>query len=548
MLAKRRLAITLFVAAALAIPAVASAASGPKYRQSELLVRFKKGQDGPAAGAIAKIGAKVIGKISRVDVKRLGLPKDLPVEAALEQLRKLPVFEFVEPNYIYRPVWETSDPHWGDQWALAKIRTAAGWGLETGDAKVVIAILDTGVDLDHPDLVRKIVPGYDFVDGDDQADDVASHGTHCAGIAAASANNGKGIAGICANCSIMPVRVLNADGGSASDVANGIVWAADHGAKVISLSLGGIFESITQNEAIDYAWSKGAVVVAAAGNLGVSAPHYPGTYPTCIAVGATETDDRRSDYSNYGDWVDVAAPGTFIMSTVPGGYGMMSGTSMATPHVAGLAGLVWSAMGAGASNAAVREVIEKSCDPVGAWVAKGRINVRRAMELAAAAGASQGGGSSGSSGASAGAGFAPGYHKIAQGSALGGKLGSLAKSDDDLLVARSTQSGKKRYVDVQASFRAGSAASSKALKVALEGRFYAADSAVTVYLFDFAAAKWVWIGRVNLGVADTKATVKRDNPKPYVGPGDEVRVKLSAESDWFATFDFGVDELRLYSE
>jgi thermitase len=557
MSAQKKILVTL-VAAALAVSpgALAGAGSGPRYRPSELLVRFKHGQDGPAASAIAKIGAKVLDKISRIDVKRLGLPKNLPVDAAIEQLRRLPLFDFVEPNYIFRAAWKTNDPLWGDQWGIAKIRTAAGWGLETGRAAVTIAIVDTGVDLDHPDLVRKIVAGYDFIDGDDQPDDVGGHGTHCAGIAAASTNNGEGIAGICANCTIMPVRVLGPDGGSASDVANGIVWAVDHGAKVISLSLGGLFESIAQNEAIDYAWSKGAVIVAAAGNYGVSDAHYPAFYPKCISVGATESDDRRADYSNYGDWVDVAAPGSFIMSTVPDGYEMMSGTSMATPAVAGLAGLVWSAMGAGASNAAVREVIEKSCDPIGDWVSKGRINVRRAIELAEAAapkapasggqgGGSPGGGSSGGSVTPGAGGVAPGYQKIAQGSALGGKLESLAKSDDDLLVARSTQTGKKRYVDVQASFRIGDGATPKALEVALEARFYAADSSVTVFLYDFAGAKWDWIGRADLGVVDTKASVRRDNPKPYVGPGGEVRVRLYSESDWWATFDLGVDELRV---
>jgi thermitase len=547
------------MAAVLAVPALAAAGgdSGPKYRSSELLVRFKHGQDGPAAAALAKIGAKVLGKISRIDVKKLGLPKSLTVEAALAQLRKLPCFEFVEPNYVFRPVWKTSDPRWDDQWGLAKIKTAAGWGLETGDASVTIAILDTGVDLDHPDLVSKIVAGHDVIDGDDEPDDVSMHGTHCAGIAAASANNGEGIAGVCPNCSIMPVRVLGEDGGSASDVAAGTIWAVDHGAKVISLSLGGLFESYTQNEAIDYAWSKGVIVVAAAGNYGVSDVHYPAYHSKCIAVGATEADDARADYSNYGEWVDVAAPGSFIMSTVPGGgYTEMSGTSMATPFVAGLAGLVWSAMGKGASVADVRAVIEQSCDPIGGWLGGGRVNVRKALELAAAkgfkppagGGASSGGTSSGGAAVSGSTGVAPGYQKISQGRSLGGELASLAKSDDDLLVARSTESAKKRYIDVSASFKATGSASSKALKISLEARFYAADSAVTIYLFNFSTGAWDWVGRVDLGVADTKATVKRDSPKPYVGPGDEVRVKLSSESDWWATFDLGVDQLRLYWE
>jgi thermitase len=547
-----KIRIALAFAVALSVPAFAAAAGedGPKYRPSELLVRFKKGSDGPASEAIAAIGAKVVERISRIDVRRLHLPAGLPVEAAIERLKKLPLFEFVEPNYLFRTSWKTSDPLWGDQWGIAKMRTAAGWGLETGNAGVTIAIVDTGVDLDHPDLLRKLVPGYDFVDGDDQPDDVGGHGTHCAGIAAASTNNGEGVAGVCANCSIMPVRVLGPDGGSASDVANGIVWAVDHGAKVISLSLGGLFESTAQDEAIDYAWSKGAVIVAAAGNYGVSDPHFPAYYPTCIAVGATDESDKRADFSNFGDWVDVAAPGSFIMSTVPGGYEMMSGTSMATPAVAGLAGLIWSALGKGATNTAVRAAIEKSCDPIGGWVDKGRVNVRRAIELAEAATPAQpepggkGGSTGGAAGGSSGA-VAPGYQRLAQGSLLGGGLGSLAKSDDDLFVARSTETGKKRFVELQAAFRIGDGAAPKALEISIEGRFYAAPSAATVYLYDFAGAKWDWAGRADLDVADTQVTIRRDNPSAYVGPGGEVRVRLAAESDWWATFDIGVDALRV---
>jgi thermitase len=546
----KRFAFAIAVLALFALPshATAAPASKPAYRDGEVLVRFKKGQDGPAGDALRKLGAKVLEKLSLIDVARLGLAKGVAVEAALAQLKRLPFIEFAEPNYIYRTTWKTSDPLWGEQWAVAKIKAASGWGLQTGDAKIVIAILDTGVDLDHPDLAKKIVAGYDAVDGDDDPDDVAEHGTHCAGIAAAQTNNGAGIAGVCPNCRIMPVRVLSPDGGSASDVAKGIIWATDHGAKVISMSLGGLYESTAQSDAIDYAWDKGVVIVAAAGNDGATDAHYPAYHEKCIAVGATERDDARSDYSDYGDWVDVAAPGTFITSTVPGGYAQMSGTSMATPHVAGLAGLVWSAMGASATNAQVRAAIENGCEPIGGWVHYGRINVRRSLEIAAAAApkSSGGAGDKGQVAATPSAdGYAPGYFRIAQGSALGGDLKSLARSDDALLVARSTETGKKRYASIQASFKTGGAAGVKSLEISLEARFYAADSAIAISLWNFTTNAWECIGRGDVKVADTKISALRANPAAYFGPGGEVRTQLTAESDWWATFDLGVDLLRV---
>jgi thermitase len=562
---RKTIATSLLAVALLALPAVVTAkTTAPKFRDGEVLVRFKKGNDGPAADAVKKIGAKVLERLSRIDVSRLGLPKDLPVEAALEQLKRFPFVEFAEPNYIYRASWKTSDPFWDEQWGVAKIKAASAWGLQTGSDKIVIAILDTGVDLDHPDLVKKLVAGYDFIDGDDQPDDVAEHGTHCAGIAAAQTNNGVGVAGICPNCKIMPVRVLGADGGLASDVAKGIIWAVDHGAKVISMSLGGLYESTAQSDAIDYAWDKGAVIVAASGNFGTADPHYPSYHEKCIAVGATEKDDARADYSNYGSWVDVAAPGTLIASTVPGGYAKMSGTSMATPFVAGLAGLVWSAMGTSASNTKVRAAIENGCDPIGDWLSGGRINARRSIELAnaeaaktpAAAGNTSGGttsskGSSSGSGSSgtssAGAdGFAPGYFKIAQGSSLGGDLSSLAKSDDALVVARSTQTGKKRYADVQTSIKTSGGTSAKSIEISVEARFYAADSPVAVYRGNFTTSAWDSVGNGAVKTADTSFKVSRSTPKPYIGANGEVRVRLAAESDWWATFDFGVDLLRVF--
>jgi uncharacterized membrane protein len=217
-------------------------------------------------------------------------------------------------------------------------------------------------------------------------DDIYGHGTHVAGIAAANTNNGIGVAGLGYSCSIINVKVLGDDGmGYWSWVAQGIIWAADNGAQVINLSLGDSSNSSTVEDAINYAWNKGVVVVVAAGNEGNSDPFYPAYYPNCIAVAATDANDILSPWSNRGDWVDVAAPGDNILSTWGHKYyGSMSGTSMASPHVAGLAALVFTtvsdANGDGKLNDEVRDRIEASCDDIGvAGIGYGRINAARAV-------------------------------------------------------------------------------------------------------------------------------------------------------------------------
>jgi len=548
----------IVVAIGVALAAAPALAQKEKdYAKGELLVKFRTGHDGKAAEAIEKIGARVLEKLSRLDVSRIDLPKGLDVDKAIARFKALPFVEFAEPNYIFKPTWSTSDPRWDDQWGLRKISTPAGWGIETGRSEVIIAIVDTGVELDHPDLVAKLVPGYDFVDDDDRPDDVGGHGTHCAGIAAASTNNGKGVAGVCANCSVMPLRVLGPDGGLASDVAKGIIWAADHGAQVISMSLGGFFPSSTQEDAIEYAWSKGAILVAASGNSGVEDPHYPAYHSTCVAVGSTEEDDSRSYFSNYGDWVDVAAPGSYIMSTVPGGgYEMKSGTSMATPFVAGLAGLLWSELGGAATNAKVRAAIESTADPVGGWVARGRINVGKAL------GSVKGSAppakeptkepakepakepDKGGAAKNADGGFAPRAYGVDKGSTLKSPQDSLTLSDDSLLILRSTQSGKRRYLDFHVTSRAEAGGAVESLTVIFEGRSYIDPVTLTADLWNWRTGQWVGVGKAALGTADTRVELARNGASDFVSGTGEMKARFRAESDWFSTFDVGADQVE----
>jgi len=237
--------------------------------------------------------------------------------------------------------------------AGADIKALPAWDTAQGDPEVVIAVLDTGVDRDHVDLAAKVLQeGHDFANDDDDASDDHWHGTHVAGIAAADTNNGAGIAGVARNCRILPVKVLDRNGdGYYSWIIDGIIWAADRGADVINLSLGGDVPDSFLEDACKYAHDKGAVIVAAAGNDGTEGVLYPAAYDeTVLAVAASDYADAIASFSNFGPEIDVAAPGAWILGPVPQTYVgpeelpfvFASGTSAAAPHAAGLAALIRS--------------------------------------------------------------------------------------------------------------------------------------------------------------------------------------------------------------
>jgi subtilisin family serine protease len=268
---------------------------------------------------------------------------------------------YAEPNYTVEGLDTIpNDPSWANQYGLTAIHAPQGWDISTGSASVIIAILDTGVDLTHPDIAVKIVPGYDFVNSDSTPQDDNGHGTHVAGIAAASSNNGEGVAGVSWGARVMPVKVLNAgSAGTYADVAAGILWATDHGAQIINMSLGGPNLSSTLSDAVDYAASRGVLLVAAAGNNSGNVL-YPAAYTAVIAVAATDFTNTRLPLSNFGPELDVSAPGGNIYSlNVGGGYIFRTGTSMAAPHVSGLAAVLFGIPG-NASASLVRSEIEAS--------------------------------------------------------------------------------------------------------------------------------------------------------------------------------------------
>lgn len=356
----RRLVAALAVVALIAAqaPAAASPESSPGTETSgseRVIVAWRAGVARDRLDrALRARGTRLGGLLYGMRAGVVAAPAGMDAERFARALEALPEVAYAEPDYPVVAAWVPNDPGFNVvdpavlQWGPRRIGAPAAWDAARGTG-VTIAVLDTGVDLGHEDLATKVdtLNDRDFVNLDFDASDDNGHGTHCAGIAAAATDNGVGMAGMAPAARILPVKVLDAAGqGSSSTLASGIRWAADHGATVISASLGSAYGSQTLHDAVTYALGKGALVVAASGN-GNTSVQYPAAYPEVIAVGATDKADVRADYSNTGPELDLAAPGgsasAGIWSTVIGGYGTKIGTSMAAPHVAGAAALVRSA-------------------------------------------------------------------------------------------------------------------------------------------------------------------------------------------------------------
>ncbi|BBI34711.1 S8 family peptidase [Cohnella abietis] len=306
--------------------------------------------------------------------------------------------EFVEPHYLYMTnesegtsatdskIIVPNDTLYSEyQWNLPEITTETGWNVTKGSKDVIVAVLDTGVQADHPDLKGRLVKGVNIVDPSSAPEDDVGHGTHVAGIIAANVNNKEGVAGMTWFTKIMPVKVLDSSGaGSTYSVAQGIIWATDHGANIINMSLGNYAEAEFLHDALKYAYEHGVVLVAASGNDNTDRPGYPAAYPEVFAVSATDQNEMRAEYSNYGDYIDVAAPGSSIPSTYPGSrYAALSGTSMACPHVSALASLV-KAANPKLSNIEIMDLLRRTSRDLGKSgkdkdFGYGQIDVRSAL-------------------------------------------------------------------------------------------------------------------------------------------------------------------------
>ncbi len=269
---------------------------------------------------------------------------------------------------------QPNDPLWGDSWSLTKVRAPAAWRLTSGAAETIVAVLDTGVDRNHADLQGAFVDGWDAVNEDADPTDDHGHGTLVAGVIAARSNNGIGGAGACPRCSLMAVKVIGANGaGTAADIAEGIVWATDHGARVLNMSfvLSGRDEGVAQ--ALQYARSKGVLVVAAAGNAGSADATFPATEPGVVSVTGTDPSDVRYEWASFGSWVTLAAPGCSKSTQAGGGYADFCGTSSSAAFASGIAALARSA-DAQASADQVVAALSANAVRVGDFVAAGRID------------------------------------------------------------------------------------------------------------------------------------------------------------------------------
>ena len=351
-----------------------------------------------------------LGNIYRV---RVDLEAGATLDKVLAVYRSRPDVEYAELNPIISICATPNDPSYADQWALAKIHAAEAWDICRGSDGVIVAVIDTGVDYNHPDLQANMwtneaegkglvgvdddgngyvddVHGFNFAYGNNNPIDDHGHGTAVTGIIAAVGNNGANIAGICWTARIMPVKILSATGdGTAADAVPAIYYAVANGADIVSGSWGGADTSDALRDAIAYAHDQGVVIVAAAGNSGSAIPFYPAAYPDVISVAATESTDDRWYLSNYGDWVDIAAPGRDILSlrallpgqTARAGSNVrMSGTSLAAPHVSGACALLLAA------NPFLRceelqQILTATADPIqpGTCASNGRLNVDRAL-------------------------------------------------------------------------------------------------------------------------------------------------------------------------
>ncbi|HEY3083114.1 MAG TPA: S8 family serine peptidase [Chloroflexota bacterium] len=394
---------------------VRAAEIGAETRAGEVLVELR--EPALAESVAARAGAALSGMAGR-RVHLLRVPAGQEYARAAE-LRLDPDVVAAAPNYVRRAQALPDDPLVDAQWALDRIGMPSAWDVTAGDESIAIAILDSGADLEHPDLAPKLLPGANTLGADpdsgsdcpptsDARDDFGrGHGTHVAGIAAAATGNGIGVAGVAWRPRVIPVKVLDCNGqGTDTQVIAGIDWAVAAGARVINLSVGGPGQSDVLDAAVERAYRAGVIVIAAAGNAGTDVPYYPAASPFALAVGATDAEDRLAWFSNRGDYIAVVAPGVSILSTYPRelsdwnlqpGYQYKSGTSMASPQVAGLAALILSqhpTYGPGRVGGIIRATAEKiySC-PLGVtncpydldgrnqWYGSGRINAAAAVRM-----------------------------------------------------------------------------------------------------------------------------------------------------------------------
>lgn len=378
---------------AVAQPKVDEDPSGAPYVAGELLVVYEPGTSGQAEQAVVHASGARTAENLPARTRLLSFPdiqreysekaRERALQRKLDGLRDDPDVEVADYNYIYKAAtFSPNDPRFGDQWGLMKTTFPRAWDRARGTG-ARIAVVDSGINKNHPDLTAKVAAQQDFVKDGAGIKDLYGHGTHVAGIAAALTDNSTGVAGGCPNCKLLVARVLKANGETTSEkLKQGINWSKNNNADVINLSLDSPGYDENVKMAIDDARADGVVIVAAAGNMGTTAKRYPAAYEKVIAVSATNKSDGLAYFSSHGSWVDLAAPGTNILSTgAGGGYYEDRGTSESAPFVSALAGLLASK---GKTASEIRQRMQSTATDLGASgddpkFGHGRINANRAV-------------------------------------------------------------------------------------------------------------------------------------------------------------------------
>jgi subtilisin family serine protease len=352
----------------------------PTFVPNLLLVQFRDGVPAARANALlSKLGVHTAKQIGHIGFRVVSVkPSERSrVLAALDASSLVETAHRDEVLHVTRNA--PDDVFYSYQWGLKRAAFPAASGRARSSRPVVVAVVDTGVDASQPDLAGVVLPGVNLVNGDASSADDNGHGTSVAGVVAALADNGIGGSGVCGSCSILPIKAMGANGqGDLATVATAIVRATDMGARVIDLSLGGPTGMDALKQAVDYATSKGVLVVAAAGNSGHGAPFYPAGYANVLSVGATDKLDHLYPWSEHGQWVRVSAPGCNVAPQLHGGYGNFCGTSSATPLAAGLAGLMLT-QSPHATSAQIIAAMQKTARRVKTGVRFGRINATAAL-------------------------------------------------------------------------------------------------------------------------------------------------------------------------
>jgi thermitase len=380
-----RAAACLVLLAWAAVPARAEEA---EHVPGRLVVGYRGDPDSAALLRTLALHRAVIRRHTpQLAMQTLDVPEESSA-AILTSLRQTGLFDYVERDYYAHTAGDPDDPSYIAQWHLRKIAASNAWNLTTGSAATVVAVIDSGIFAAHADLSSKLVAGWNFVQSNGDTSDVLGHGTAVAGTVAAATNNGIGVAGVNWASRVMPLVVVDArDFGAYSDIAAAIQYAADHGVRILNISIGGSSPSAALQNAVNYAWSRGAVVFAAAMNNSGSSPYYPAACNHAVAVSATDGNDHLASFSNFGSWIVLSAPGTDILTTMQGGgYGYWNGTSFASPIVAGVAALVLAANPQLTADGLV-QLLRDTADDIGTpgfdtYFGWGRVNAYRAVEAA----------------------------------------------------------------------------------------------------------------------------------------------------------------------